>query len=76
MTTVPERASSVPSELHKGNTSPLGATVCHGGVNFSVFARDCRFYGANKSELEGTTLFNGSFDHKKWYLNTLLWGLF
>jgi|GEM_PF-3456886 len=23
------------------NTSLLGATVCHGGVNFSVFARDC-----------------------------------
>jgi len=41
MTTVPEKAVSVPSELHKGNTSPLGATICRGGVNFSVFARDC-----------------------------------
>jgi glycogen operon protein len=29
------------SEPHKGNSSPLGATVCNGGVNFSVFARDC-----------------------------------
>jgi glycogen operon protein len=28
-------------EPHKGNSSPLGATVCNGGVNFSVFARDC-----------------------------------
>ena len=28
-------------EQHYGNTSPLGATVCDGGVNFSVFARDC-----------------------------------
>ncbi|NVN89670.1 MAG: glycogen debranching protein GlgX [Desulfuromonadales bacterium] len=41
MTTVPERAVSVSCELHKGSTSPLGATVCHDGVNFSVFARDC-----------------------------------
>jgi len=41
MTTVSERAGSVHTELHKGNTSPLGATVCNGGVNFSVFARDC-----------------------------------
>lgn len=41
MTTVPERTGGVYSELHKGNTSPLGATVCNGGVNFSVFARDC-----------------------------------
>ena len=23
-----------------GNSSPLGATVCHGGVNFSLFSRD------------------------------------
>ena len=29
------------SELQRGNTSPLGANVCNGGVNFSVFARDC-----------------------------------
>ena len=29
------------SDLNKGSTSPLGATVAHGGVNFSVFARDC-----------------------------------
>src|SRR3954453_17007654 len=28
-------------ELYRGNTSPLGATVFPGGVNFSVFARDC-----------------------------------
>jgi len=25
----------------RGNTSPLGATIARGGVNFSVFARDC-----------------------------------
>jgi glycogen operon protein len=25
----------------RGNTSPLGATISRGGVNFSVFARDC-----------------------------------
>ena len=36
-----KRVVSPLSELHKGNTSPLGATVCNGGVNFSVFARDC-----------------------------------
>jgi isoamylase len=41
MRTVPARTDSLHSELHKGNTSPLGATVCNGGVNFSVFARDC-----------------------------------
>ncbi len=41
MKTVHEKADSVPSELHNGNTSPLGATVRNGGVNFSVFARDC-----------------------------------
>jgi glycogen operon protein len=35
------KAGAPHSELHKGNTSPLGATVCNGGVNFSVFARDC-----------------------------------
>ncbi|TGU70090.1 glycogen debranching protein GlgX [Geomonas terrae] len=29
------------AEQLKGNTSPLGATVTPGGVNFSVFARDC-----------------------------------
>ena len=23
-----------------GNSAPLGATVCHGGVNFSLFSRD------------------------------------
>lgn len=38
---VPEKAGSVHHELHKGNTSPLGATVCNGGVNFSIFSRDC-----------------------------------
>jgi isoamylase len=27
--------------VRRGNTSPLGATVSPGGVNFSVFARDC-----------------------------------
>ncbi len=32
---------SLHPEPHKGSTSPLGATVCNGGVNFSVFARDC-----------------------------------
>ena len=41
MTAIPDRGGSAPFELHKGNTSPLGATVCHGGVNFSVFSRDC-----------------------------------
>lgn len=41
MNTVPENASRMNPELHKGNTSPLGATVCNGGVNFSIFARDC-----------------------------------
>lgn len=41
MTTVSERAGSAHTEPHHGNTSPLGATVCNGGVNFSVFARDC-----------------------------------
>ena len=29
------------SEENRGNTSPLGATATTGGVNFSVFARDC-----------------------------------
>jgi pullulanase/glycogen debranching enzyme len=41
MKTGHKSADSLYSELHKGNTSPLGATVCNGGVNFSVFARDC-----------------------------------
>ena len=41
METVPGKAPSVLSDLHKGNTSPLGASICRGGVNFSVFARDC-----------------------------------
>ena len=35
------RAGRKPPELPRGNTSPLGATVTPGGVNFSVFARDC-----------------------------------
>jgi len=35
------RAGRKPPELQRGNTSPLGATVTPGGVNFSVFARDC-----------------------------------
>jgi pullulanase/glycogen debranching enzyme len=41
MTTDLDRGDDAQRELHKGNTSPLGATVCNGGVNFSVFARDC-----------------------------------
>jgi len=41
MNTAPEKAGRVGPEPHKGNTSPLGATVCNGGVNFSLFARDC-----------------------------------
>ena len=41
METVPGKAPSVLSDLHNGNTSPLGASICRGGVNFSVFARDC-----------------------------------
>ncbi|GFO61573.1 glycogen operon protein GlgX homolog [Geomonas silvestris] len=40
MTTLPETTELL-CELNKGNTSPLGATVYHGGVNFSVFSRDC-----------------------------------
>ncbi|GFO70743.1 glycogen operon protein GlgX homolog [Geomonas limicola] len=40
MTTLPE-TTELFCELNKGNTSPLGATVYHGGVNFSVFSRDC-----------------------------------
>ena len=28
------------NELHRGNSSPLGATVFPGGVNFSLFSRD------------------------------------
>jgi len=41
MNTAVEQKNIEPCELHLGNTSPLGATVIHGGVNFSVFARDC-----------------------------------
>lgn len=41
MVTGSKRTGRVHTELHKGATSPLGATVCPGGVNFSVFARDC-----------------------------------
>ena len=41
MITASIRAGREYTELHTGSTSPLGATVCHGGVNFSVFARDC-----------------------------------
>ena len=41
MGTGSKRSDRVQAELHKGTTSPLGATVCPGGVNFSVFARDC-----------------------------------
>jgi isoamylase len=40
MSTPTERAPKS-TDLHKGNTSPLGATVFPGGVNFSVFARNC-----------------------------------
>ncbi len=35
------RAQGAVTDLSKGTTSPLGATVSPGGVNFSVFARDC-----------------------------------
>ena len=41
MTRVLERAGRPVSVINNGNTSPLGATVSPGGVNFSVFARDC-----------------------------------
>jgi len=41
MTKAPSIAGSKPIEPNRGNTSPLGATVFPGGVNFSVFARDC-----------------------------------
>jgi len=39
--TGPTPIASVLTEVNRGNTSPLGATVVHGGVNFSVFSRDC-----------------------------------
>lgn len=32
MKTVMKRPGTVPSELFKGNTSPLGATVCNEGI--------------------------------------------
>lgn len=41
MNTAPGKTGRVDPEPHKGNTSPLGATICNGGVNFSLFARDC-----------------------------------
>ncbi|HJV65010.1 MAG TPA: glycogen debranching protein GlgX [Geomonas sp.] len=41
MAIVTDREGSKYCEIHRGNTSPLGATVFPGGVNFSVFARDC-----------------------------------
>jgi len=41
MTNVSDKTVRVASDLNRGNTSPLGATVSRGGVNFSVFARDC-----------------------------------
>jgi glycogen operon protein len=41
MATIPENAGKSSADLNRGNTSPLGATVSPGGVNFSVFARDC-----------------------------------
>lgn len=41
MNTAPGKTGREDPEPHKGNTSPLGATVCNGGVNFSLFARDC-----------------------------------
>ncbi|MEI6206209.1 MAG: glycogen debranching protein GlgX [Desulfuromonadales bacterium] len=41
MTPFPERSARIPVKQHTGNTSPLGANICRGGVNFSVFARDC-----------------------------------
>ena len=41
MTTDTETAGSQTVDLHRGSSSPLGATISRGGVNFSVFARDC-----------------------------------
>lgn len=41
MNTAPGKTGREDPEPYKGNTSPLGATVCNGGVNFSLFARDC-----------------------------------
>ncbi|MCM0082834.1 glycogen debranching protein GlgX [Geomonas sp. Red32] len=41
MAIVTDRSGHKYCELHRGNSSPLGATVFPGGVNFSVFARDC-----------------------------------
>jgi isoamylase len=41
MAIITDREGNKHCELHRGNTSPLGATVSPGGVNFSVFARDC-----------------------------------
>lgn len=36
-----EKTEIISPDVNRGNTSPLGATVSPGGVNFSVFARDC-----------------------------------
>jgi isoamylase len=42
MTKAPQKDHApLASEQNRGNTSPLGATATTGGVNFSVFARDC-----------------------------------
>ena len=36
-----ETPGAVTTEMLRGNSAPLGATVFPGGVNFSVFSRDC-----------------------------------
>ena len=35
------KGSGTSNERLRGNSSPLGATVSPGGVNFSLFSRDC-----------------------------------
>jgi glycogen operon protein len=38
---ISDKATAAPSWPLWGNSSPLGATVVPGGVNFSLFSRDC-----------------------------------
>ena len=41
MATLSGNTCPVVTETLRGNSSPLGATVVPGGVNFSLFSRDC-----------------------------------
>ena len=36
-----EKGYGANNDQHRGSSSPLGATIVPGGVNFSVFSRDC-----------------------------------